>query len=266
MKNFLPSGPKGYNTAIYTDKLTKLATVISQIGVEKNPDGPALLGVAEIENDTVLRDLANHPLLKRNQYRFVHYDSRDVRGVDVGLFYNPKYFTVEQSDKLFVQLPGGSKDCLFHQGYFMGERETGWRNDPCLCKSLAQPARREERSSPGKGSSRTSSQNHIDSITALTPWPRSFLLGDLNDDPVNTSVAVVLNARGKEKEVMKGGFLTHGLKCIKMELARWPTRIHGIFSTRSLFPILSWIRIRKVFSITSLIFSAGNYEREYGKI
>ena len=77
------------------------------------PDGPAILGVAEVENDTVLNDLVRHKLIEKRNYKIVHYDSRDFRGIDVGLLYNPKYFIVEASDKLFVQLPGGSKDAYF---------------------------------------------------------------------------------------------------------------------------------------------------------
>ena len=48
--------------------------------------------LAEIENDTVLNDLIHHPLLKDRNYGIVHYDSRDIRGVDVAFLYNPKYF------------------------------------------------------------------------------------------------------------------------------------------------------------------------------
>ena len=59
MKNSSRSGPRNYNGAIYLDKLNKLATVISEMGTEINPDGPAILGVAEVENDTVLNDLVH---------------------------------------------------------------------------------------------------------------------------------------------------------------------------------------------------------------
>ena len=50
-EEFLPSGPRNYTGDIYLNKLGKLSTVISQIGTEMNPDGPAVLGVAEVEND-----------------------------------------------------------------------------------------------------------------------------------------------------------------------------------------------------------------------
>ena len=94
---------------------------------EKDPDGPAVLGVAETENDTVLNDLVNHPLLKGRGYKFVHYDGPDVRGVDVALIYNPKFFKVEASRSMFVKLPGGSKesfltrDVLWVKGKLDGE-------------------------------------------------------------------------------------------------------------------------------------------------
>ena len=112
-EEFLPAGPKNYNSKVYWTKVEHLATVISQIGTDINPDGPALLGVAEIENDTVLNDLIHHPLLKPRNYSFVHYDSRDIRGVDVALLYNPKYFKVIDSRKLFVHMPTGAKQSFF---------------------------------------------------------------------------------------------------------------------------------------------------------
>jgi len=66
-EEFLPNGPRNYSGTIYLDKLDKLATVISQIGTEMNADGPAILGVAEVENDPVLNDLIRHKLIeKRN--------------------------------------------------------------------------------------------------------------------------------------------------------------------------------------------------------
>ena len=45
---FTPKGEKNYNSSIYFSKVQHLATVISQIGTDINPDGPALLGAAEI--------------------------------------------------------------------------------------------------------------------------------------------------------------------------------------------------------------------------
>ena len=91
-EEFLPNSERHYNTRIYLDKLTRLSTVLAQIGTEINPDGFALLGVSEIENDTVLNDLIRQKELKNRNLKIVHYNSPDLRGIDVGLLYNPKYF------------------------------------------------------------------------------------------------------------------------------------------------------------------------------
>ncbi|HMP88539.1 MAG TPA: endonuclease/exonuclease/phosphatase, partial [Lacibacter sp.] len=78
--DFTPKGNLNYTSKIYWDKQNKLSTVISQMGANISPDGPAILGVAEIENDTVLNDLVNMPKIKDRNYKIVHYDSPDERG------------------------------------------------------------------------------------------------------------------------------------------------------------------------------------------
>ena len=78
--DFTQNGIKHYNNNIYQDKINNLAKVIGLIGTEYSTDGPAILGVAEIENDTVLNDLIHHPILKKRRYQIVHFDSKDIRG------------------------------------------------------------------------------------------------------------------------------------------------------------------------------------------
>lgn len=92
-------------------KVSNLAAVVEKIGSEFNNDGPAILGAVEIENDTVLNDLIKHPLIKNRAYLFVHENSKDKRGIDVALLYQPKYFTPLSHTSLEVQLPSET-NCL----------------------------------------------------------------------------------------------------------------------------------------------------------
>ncbi|HQW85240.1 MAG TPA: endonuclease/exonuclease/phosphatase, partial [Ferruginibacter sp.] len=112
-EEFLPNSERHYDSHIFLDKVDRLTTVMSQLGTDINPDGFALLGVAEIENDTVLNTLTHSKKLKSRNLKFVHYDSPDKRGIDVGLLYNPKYFKPIYSKPFFVKLPGGSKESYF---------------------------------------------------------------------------------------------------------------------------------------------------------
>ncbi|TAH40437.1 MAG: endonuclease [Bacteroidetes bacterium] len=202
---FLPGGKKNYSTEIYQDKLEHLAEVISQIGTDRSPEGAAILGVAEIENEGVLRDLVSTEKLKSRNYKIVHYDSPDVRGIDVGLLYNPKYFSPSYSEPLFVPLfendtvPRYTRDVLYVAGNFDGE--------PIHLFVNHWPSRRggEEASAPGRAKAASVCKHKIDSITALNPDAKIFLMGDLNDDPVSPSVAKVIGAKGEKNSIERGG-------------------------------------------------------------
>ena len=97
---FLPNGIRRWTTEIYQDKLKKLDRVVSELGTDVTPDGLAILGVAEVENRLVLEDFVKQEKVAGRNYQIVHYDSPDERGVDVGLIYQPKYFTVTGSSAI----------------------------------------------------------------------------------------------------------------------------------------------------------------------
>ncbi|MEY3368670.1 MAG: hypothetical protein RI973_1825, partial [Bacteroidota bacterium] len=96
-EEFLPDGTRQWTPEVYREKQRNMARVISELGTSLTPDGLALLGVAEIENQRVLEDLVKEPALADRNYQIVHYNSPDRRGIDVGLLYHPKYFTVQSS-------------------------------------------------------------------------------------------------------------------------------------------------------------------------
>ena len=60
--DFLPSGRLLWNTPKYISKQANMAKVISLLATELNPDGVAILGVAEIENKKVLEDFYSKPV------------------------------------------------------------------------------------------------------------------------------------------------------------------------------------------------------------
>jgi predicted extracellular nuclease len=203
-EEFLPSGIRNYNTAIYRDKLTKLASVIAQIGTAYTPDGPAILGVAEIENDTVLNDLIKETQLKKRNYQFVHYDSKDARGVDVGLLYNPTYFSVIASDKLFVSLPTGSKDAYYTRDILWVKGKLNGELIHLYVNHWPSRSGGEKRSEPGRIAAAAVCRKHIDSILLKEPNAKIVVMGDLNDDPTNKSVEKVLRAVDKDQLDQQG--------------------------------------------------------------
>lgn len=199
---FTPHGEKHYTEEIYKDKLLKLATVLHDIGKDMVATGPAILGIAEIENDTVLYDLTRHFLLRKKKLKFIHFDSKDARGVDVALLYNPALFIPYNATPLEVKLPGNSKesahtrDILYVQGNLAGEQVHIYVNH--------WPSRRggEERSAPAREAAATICRKHIDSIRLEHENAKIIVMGDLNDNPTDKSIRKTLEAVGSYTSIL----------------------------------------------------------------
>jgi predicted extracellular nuclease len=94
---FLPYGIRGWNTSRYRQKISNMYKVFIAAG-DWNP--PDLIGLCEIENKNVLFDLLRTSPFSYYNYRFVHFDSPDRRGIDVALLYNPE--TIEVIDEIVI--------------------------------------------------------------------------------------------------------------------------------------------------------------------
>ena len=125
-EEFTPTGGKQYTAALYQEKQDHLARVVKEIATDVTPDGLALLGVSEVENRKVLEDFVKNPQIKDRNYQIVHFDSPDERGIDVGLLYNPKYFSVDTAVTYPLVIYRGeerdyTRDVLLVSGQFDGE-------------------------------------------------------------------------------------------------------------------------------------------------
>jgi len=87
-EEFLPDGKKAWTEDKYNEKVANIASVVSQLGKELCPEGLSLLGVSEIENESVLVDIVSHPMLVSRNYGVLHHQSKDKRGIDVSLIYD----------------------------------------------------------------------------------------------------------------------------------------------------------------------------------
>jgi len=204
-EEFTAEGSNHYTDEVYRDKLGKLSQVISEMGTDDSPDGVALLGVAEIENRNVLEDLVKMPALQERNYQIAHIDGKDERGIDVGLLYNPKHFTLKNAASLYVPTEtidtayGRTRDVLFVTGELLGEIVHVFVNH--------WPSRRggEEASRPFRALAASISKQKIDSLVKINLNVKIIVMGDLNDDPVDASVTKILGAKGNVEEVKAGG-------------------------------------------------------------
>ena len=76
---------------------------------------PALVGLAEVENQLVVSQLVRKTMLEELGYGYVHRESPDERGIDVALLYRKDRFRVLAVDSLRV--PGVvTRDILYVKG------------------------------------------------------------------------------------------------------------------------------------------------------
>lgn len=203
-EEFTPNGRRRWTEELYNEKLGNMAKVVSDMATELTPDGISVLGVCEIENRKVLEDFVKHPLVADRNYKIVHYDSPDERGIDVALLYNPKYFTVTRSKTYPVMLYKGSgerdftRDVLLVSGIFDGE--------PIHVMVNHWPSRSggEKGSQHKREAAAKVCKSVADSILQVDEFAKIMIMGDLNDDPTSPSVKNVLQGKFEKNKVRKG--------------------------------------------------------------
>jgi hypothetical protein len=95
--DFTETSEKRWTLKRYKNKINKISFAISKIGLKDTKTHPALVGLAEVENESVLKDLIAHENLKECNYKFIHFDSKDERGIDVAFLYDTQKFTVSNA-------------------------------------------------------------------------------------------------------------------------------------------------------------------------
>lgn len=186
--DFLPEADRNWTPKRYDKKLYKLGTAISELGFDETDNAPVLVGVAEVENKKVLSDLIASKKLEEFDYDFVHYNSPDERGIDVGLLYQKGHFEVIHSESIPILLYNEegerdyTRDTLYVKGVMHDEDIHIFVN---------------HWSSRRDGSSETAYKRikaaetvreKIDSIQQTEFDPHIIVMGDFNDNPTDDSI------------------------------------------------------------------------------
>ncbi len=187
---FLPDGEKHWTENRYLKKLENISASIASI-----PNGlPSLIGVAEIENKTVLTDLIYQAEFNRN-YDFIHFDSKDRRGIDVALLYNKAYFTPCHKEKITIHLNGDqnyvTRDILYVKGKLLGDIIHVFVNH---WHSRGEGALK---SMPKRVAAAQSLFSKAKAILDLDENAKIIMMGDFNDLPISKSITQYLKAKSK---------------------------------------------------------------------
>ena len=174
-EEFSIGGRKNVTQEIYDLKIKQSAEVLTDLNVD-------VLGLSEVENAIVLEDL-NFAYKERN-YKIIHFDSPDERGIDNALLYDPNYFKVISSKPIPNTLPSGDKtrDILYVKGLYADELIHLFVNHwPSNYGGR-------EKSIPKRAATAQLLVREISSILSLDPSAEIILVGDFNEDPDEMNV------------------------------------------------------------------------------
>jgi len=174
-EEFSIGGRKNVTQEIYDLKIKQSAEVLTDLNVD-------VLGLSEVENAIVLEDL-NFAYKERN-YKIIHFDSPDERGIDNALLYDPNYFKVISSKPIPNTLPSGDKtrDILYVKGSYADELIHLFVNHwPSNYGGR-------EKSIPKRAATAQLLVREISSILSLDPSAEIILVGDFNEDPDEMNV------------------------------------------------------------------------------
>lgn len=200
-EEFLPGALRRWTPYRYWSKLHAVATALVTIGGDRAPD---IIGLCEVENDSVLHDLTRRSALRTVRYDYLITTSTDPRGIDVALLYKPTTYRPFAHRSLRLpadQVPEGShvRDVLC----VSGELVTGDTLDIFVCHL---PSRLNGRRSARLRHSVVSvMRSAIDSLYTVRAVPRIVVMGDFNDTPDSEALSPLV-----------GG--DEGLVCVTDEL------------------------------------------------
>lgn len=193
--DFLPDSDRNWTQKRYEKKVYKIGTAISNIGFQQTGRAPIIVGLAEVENLKVVKDLVNSKHLKNKNYGIVHYDSPDERGIDVALIYQEDFFKViyKESIPLYVENYEGerdfTRDILYVSGILNGEKihliVNHW------------PSRRDgaELTQYKRLAAAKKNREIIDRIkNENNDEAKIIIMGDFNDDPLSKSMQTLVSA------------------------------------------------------------------------
>jgi len=190
---FLPNQGKFWTPRKYYTKINQIAKVITAVG-EWNP--PAIVGLCEVECRYTLNSLVYYSPLKKLNYKIIHKESPDFRGIDVALLYQESKFKPILYKAIEIKFPFApektTRDILYVKG--------STKNKDTLHVLINHwPSRwgGQLKSEIKRMYVASVLKKTIDSIFSTNINAKIIIMGDLNDYPDNKSLTEVLQAKSK---------------------------------------------------------------------
>lgn len=188
--DFLPDGFMRWTPRKYWEKLRNITRVITAVG---EMESPALVGLCEIENDSVIFDLTRRSPLRNQGYEYVVTDSPDDRGIDVALLYQPHQFKLLMKHEYEIEFR--MKDARPSRNilHVVGSVVNGDSLDVFVCHPPSRYSGQLETEQLREDVALLL-RSKVDSIFMTRNKSNILIMGDFNDYPDSKSLKRVLGA------------------------------------------------------------------------
>ena len=198
--DFTPEGDLRWNDFRYWKKLHDISKVITSVG-EGYP--PALVGLCEIENDSVIFNLTKRAALQRHKYEYIITKSKDHRGSNIALLYQRDQIRIISHKSYTPYFPSDPDRTTRDILHVTGRVINGQMLDIFVCHF---PSRSEgiRKTRPYRVECASLLKRKTDSIFRIRKQPNIIVMGDFNDYPTDDSMVKALDARSIIEEINKG--------------------------------------------------------------
>ena len=187
-EEFLPSGERYWTEGRYYRKLQHIAQVIQSAG---GWNTPALVGLCEVENDSVMHHLLTRTSLRQLDYRYCITHGQDRRGINVALLYQrDRWLGAEEIEITLPQKERPTRNIL----HVWGEIQTSDTVDVFVCHMPSRSGG-EIASRPKRLLAANRLRACVDSVLSMRTTPQCLIMGDFNDMPEDESLSVQLRAQ-----------------------------------------------------------------------
>lgn len=198
--DFTPMGAQHWTWKKFVKKRNALAKTLVALGVSPSSfQPPAIIGLCEIENYLVLKQLITETPLAPLQYGIIHRNSSDPRGIDVAMLYRKSAFEPLKSTYYALHNPVDSqriatRDILYVKGLFTSALDAEQKSDTLHLFVNHWPSKRGGAiaSAPRRLAASATLRRVVDSVLEAQPQARLLIMGDFNDTPESEAIAQLL--------------------------------------------------------------------------
>jgi hypothetical protein len=195
---FTSRGDHNWTWERFNQKINHVYKVIMSSGWEP----PDIIGLCEVENRWVLERLTGITPFSKFEYRIIHQNSPDLRGIDVAMLYQPDSFI--PIEITFIPVRGLKKDddptrdILFVKGILRSQDTVNIFVNHWPSRYGGQIETRNKRMAAA-----SVLKHRNDSLFIAESASKIIIMGDFNDEPWDESISEILEVKLTGDEIIK---------------------------------------------------------------